>query len=141
MTGIPRLDKLAFADRTCEARSVGSRAQSYNGSEPNWSTRVTNFAFGFERRILKSASRRVFQILGLSHPNCQLGYLFNIRICYVSEGPTQISAWTPIPAPQAASMTSLLHGKVRINDYIGRFRPHTKIHSDRRRHTIERICL
>ena len=89
VTGILRFANLTLAASTCSANCAGSRAQSYNGSDPNCKTRVTNLAFGLDSIDLKRLSRRVFHIFGSSQPN-------------------HISAWTPRPFSQAASTISSL---------------------------------
>jgi len=92
VTGIPSGFNFSLANFTCSTnRLAGSNARSNNGSDPNCSTRVTDFALGLEKSEAKRSSRRVFQILGSSHPN-------------------QIRACTPKPLFHAASTTSSLYG-------------------------------
>lgn len=69
VTGICRLDKLAFAARTCAFRAEGSRTPSNSGSEPNCSTRVTNLALGFKCSVARRVSRRPFHLSSPLKPN------------------------------------------------------------------------
>lgn len=108
VTGMCRLDKLLCACLTWVARSLALIALSYRGSDPNWTARVTNFALELECRAARSISRRVSHLLSLSKPNySQFSMAIKWEIAY-SQKHTHINAWTPSPAFQAASTTSLL---------------------------------
>jgi hypothetical protein len=97
VTGTLRSANVTLAVLTCSASCAGSKAQSYNGSEPNCKARVTNLAFGLDSNELNRLSRRLFQIFGSFQPN-------------------HISACTPRPFSQAASIMSSLIGYQARNE-------------------------
>ena len=69
MIGISKPDRLSLAPRTCSASWPGDSTSSNRGSEPNWTARVTNLAFGFERSVLNRLSRRFCHSFDPSKPN------------------------------------------------------------------------
>ena len=58
--------------RCCASWACGSTS-SKSGSDPNCTTRVTNFAFGFACSAPRRVSRRVFQMSEPSKPNYRHG--------------------------------------------------------------------
>lgn len=82
-----RLDRFCFASVTCCASWACGSTLSKSGSEPNCTTRVTNFALGFECSALRSVSRRVSQMSEPSKPNYhQVGEVSRLRCVVPLEG-------------------------------------------------------
>ena len=69
VTGMLRPERLDLAEVTCWASWFGVNTESKSGSEPNWTPRVMNLAFGFWCKAEKSVSRRPFHRSSPSKPN------------------------------------------------------------------------